>query len=151
MERGAEFRLVVPHKAFNRQIGPLAGVRISPQGRVVTGAEWEAHMREWLPTAEDRGFVQSLMGRVVEPGKFATGSHRHRPVSTASRSSGNTCDSTSAACCYRSGSGITVRTRRSRAASMLHAPAPAAAKNKKMKQYNTAGSPWFSDGDRKWP
>jgi benzoyl-CoA 2,3-dioxygenase component B len=70
-KRGVDFRLVVPHKAFNRQIGPLAGVRISPQGRVVTASEWEAHVREWLPTAEDRGFVQSLMGRVVEPGKFA--------------------------------------------------------------------------------
>ena len=29
------------------------------------------HVREWLPTAEDRAFVASLMGRVVAPGKFA--------------------------------------------------------------------------------
>jgi benzoyl-CoA 2,3-dioxygenase component B len=26
----------------------------------------------WLPTADDRAFVASLMGRVVEPGKFAS-------------------------------------------------------------------------------
>ncbi len=26
---------------------------------------------EWLPSDEDRAFVGSLMGRVVEPGKFA--------------------------------------------------------------------------------
>jgi benzoyl-CoA 2,3-dioxygenase component B len=32
---------------------------------------WESNVRDWLPTAEDRQFVQSLMGRVVEPGKFA--------------------------------------------------------------------------------
>ena len=25
----------------------------------------------WLPTAEDRAFVASLMGRVAEPGRFA--------------------------------------------------------------------------------
>ena len=28
-------------------------------------------LHEWLPSAEDRAFVASLMGRVVEPGKFA--------------------------------------------------------------------------------
>jgi benzoyl-CoA 2,3-dioxygenase component B len=26
---------------------------------------------QWLPTAADRAYVASLMGRVVEPGKFA--------------------------------------------------------------------------------
>lgn len=71
LKRGIDFRFTVPHKAFNRQIGPLAGLKISPEGRVVTAAEWDASVRDWLPTAEDREFVQSLMGRVVEPGKFA--------------------------------------------------------------------------------
>ena len=28
-------RLMVPHKAFNRQIGALAGITMSPDGRVV--------------------------------------------------------------------------------------------------------------------
>jgi benzoyl-CoA 2,3-dioxygenase component B len=65
------FRLKVPHKAFHRNIGGLAGVKVSPDGRVVSGAEWNAKVAEWLPTAEDRAFVGSLMGRVVEPGKFA--------------------------------------------------------------------------------
>jgi benzoyl-CoA 2,3-dioxygenase component B len=69
-KRGVEFRMTVPHKAFNRQIGPLAGVKVSPQGRVVTPAVWESSVRDWLPADEDRQFVQSLMGRVVEPGKF---------------------------------------------------------------------------------
>ena len=46
-------------------------VRISPEGRVVSEAEWNAHVREWLPTAEDRAFVASLMGRVTGPGQFA--------------------------------------------------------------------------------
>ena len=39
---GIPQRLVVPHKAFNRQIGALAGIRISPEGRVVSEAEWKA-------------------------------------------------------------------------------------------------------------
>ncbi len=68
---GVSFRLKVPHKAFNRKIGTLANTRVSPDGRVVGAAEWAAHAHEWLATPEDRAFVASLMGRVVEPGKFA--------------------------------------------------------------------------------
>ena len=70
-KRGIEFKLRVPHKAFNRQIGPLAGLKVSPEGRVISAADWEANVRDWLPTAEDREYVQSLMGRVVAPGQFA--------------------------------------------------------------------------------
>jgi len=68
---GIPVRLTVPHKAFNRQIGTLSGVRISPEGQVVSQAEWDAKKAQWLATPEDRAFVASLMGRVVEPGKFA--------------------------------------------------------------------------------
>ena len=70
-KNGAETRLVTPHKAFNRQIGSLAGLRVSPGGQVVSEAEWQANADRWLPTTADRAFVASLMGRVVEPGKFA--------------------------------------------------------------------------------
>ena len=68
---GLPHRLQVPHKAFHRNIGALAGIKMSPDGRVVSDAEWNDHVGEWLPTDEDRAFVASLMGRVVEPGKFA--------------------------------------------------------------------------------
>jgi benzoyl-CoA 2,3-dioxygenase component B len=68
---GLPFRLSVPHKAFHRKIGPLSAARIAPDGRVVDEATWARHEREWLPTPEDRAFVASLMGRVVEPGRFA--------------------------------------------------------------------------------
>jgi benzoyl-CoA 2,3-dioxygenase component B len=68
---GIPHRLVVPHKAFNRRIGALAGIRMSPDGRVVSEEEWKAHEAEWLPSNADRAFVASLMGRVVEPGRFA--------------------------------------------------------------------------------
>ena len=68
---GIPTRLSVPHKAFHRNIGLLAKVKISPDGRVLNDAEWNAKVNAWLPSAEDRAFVASLMGRVVEPGKFA--------------------------------------------------------------------------------
>jgi benzoyl-CoA 2,3-epoxidase subunit B len=68
---GIPFKLTVPHKAFHRNIGALAGAKVSPDGRVVSEAEWNAKKNDWLPSGEDRAFVASLMGRVVEPGKFA--------------------------------------------------------------------------------
>jgi benzoyl-CoA 2,3-epoxidase subunit B len=68
---GLPHRLTVPHKAFHRNIGALSGVKVSPDGRVVSEAEWAANVDKWLPTNEDRAFVASLMGRCVEPGKFA--------------------------------------------------------------------------------
>ena len=68
---GIGFRLKVPHKAFHRNIGALSGVKVSPDGRVVSEAEWNASVNQWLPSNEDRAYVASLMGRVVEPGKFA--------------------------------------------------------------------------------
>ena len=68
---GLAQRLVVPHKAFNRRIGALAGIRMSPEGRVVSAEEWKAKESEWLPSPADFAFVASLMGPVLEPGKFA--------------------------------------------------------------------------------
>jgi benzoyl-CoA 2,3-dioxygenase component B len=68
---GIAQRLILPHKAFNRRIGTLAGVRVSPEGEVVDEATWTRHVDHWLPTAGDRAFVASLMGRMVEPGRFA--------------------------------------------------------------------------------
>jgi benzoyl-CoA 2,3-dioxygenase component B len=68
---GIAFRLKVPHKAFHRQIGALAAANISPEGKVFSPAEWQARKYEWMPSPDDRAFVTSLMGRVVEPGKFA--------------------------------------------------------------------------------
>ena len=68
---GITTRLTVPHKAFNRNIGPLAGVKMAPEGRIVSAVEWEAKKYEWIPSPQDRAFVASLMGLCIEPGKFA--------------------------------------------------------------------------------
>ncbi|SPJ14367.1 Benzoyl-CoA oxygenase component B (fragment) [Burkholderiales bacterium] len=68
---GIPLRLKVPHKAFHRNIGALAGVKVAPDGRLVSETEWKANVDQWLPSGADRALVASLMGRVVEPGKFA--------------------------------------------------------------------------------
>ena len=69
---GLPFRLQVPHKAFHRQIGTLAGINVTPEGKVVSPSEWMGRQYEWMPSPDDRAFVASLMGRVVEAGKFAS-------------------------------------------------------------------------------
>jgi benzoyl-CoA 2,3-dioxygenase component B len=68
---GIAFELTVPHKAFNRKIGPLAGLKVAPDGRVVSAAEWAARENEWLASDADREFVASLMGRIAVPGAYA--------------------------------------------------------------------------------
>ena len=68
---GVPFRLKVPHKAFNRKIGPLSGAAHLARRQGRRRGDWARHERAWLPSAEDRAFVASLMGRVAEPGKFA--------------------------------------------------------------------------------
>ncbi len=69
---GVDFRLALPHKAFNRRIGTLAGVKVSPAGEVMTDAQWHSGAPQWLPDEDDRAFVGSLMVRSVEPGRFAS-------------------------------------------------------------------------------
>ena len=71
VKAGIPVKLSVPHKAFHRNIGALAGAKVSPDGRVVSESEWAATKDQWLPSGADRAFVASLMGRVVEPGRFA--------------------------------------------------------------------------------
>ncbi|HUW37653.1 MAG TPA: benzoyl-CoA 2,3-epoxidase subunit BoxB [Rhodocyclaceae bacterium] len=68
---GIPFKFVLPHKGFNRKIGLFAGHHISPEGQILSEAEWTHKHGSWMPSEEDRLFIHSLMGRVTEPGKFA--------------------------------------------------------------------------------
>ena len=68
---GVDFKLAVPHKGFNRKIGSLAGVDVSPEGDVISAEQWQQHEADWLPSPGDREYVASLMGRVVDVGRFA--------------------------------------------------------------------------------
>ena len=62
---------LVEFVAHDPEAARRAGIKMSPEGRVVNEVEWAAKRDEWLPSSEDFAFVASLMGRVVEPGKFA--------------------------------------------------------------------------------
>jgi benzoyl-CoA 2,3-dioxygenase component B len=68
---GIDFELKLPHRAFHRQIGQFAELKVSPEGKIVSQAEWDARHHDWLPTEEDRLYVISLMKPVTEIGKFA--------------------------------------------------------------------------------
>ena len=68
---GIPFRFDLPHVAFHRKIGNFADRHISPQGKMLTEADWLRQAPAWLPDDADHAFIESLMGRVVEPGKFA--------------------------------------------------------------------------------
>ncbi|WP_374634233.1 benzoyl-CoA 2,3-epoxidase subunit BoxB [Ferrovibrio sp.] len=68
---GIDFELKLPHRAFHRQIGQFSELRVDPQGRVISQADWDARHHAWLPTEEDRLYVISLMRPVTEIGKFA--------------------------------------------------------------------------------
>lgn len=68
---GIDFELKLPHRAFHRQIGQFSELRVAPNGRIISQAEWDARHHEWLPTDADRTYVISLMTPVTQPGKFA--------------------------------------------------------------------------------
>jgi len=69
---GIPFRVKLPHTGFYRKIGNFAGHFIRPDGQVLSAEEWNRQSSRWLPSDADHAFVDSLMGRVVEPGKFAS-------------------------------------------------------------------------------
>jgi benzoyl-CoA 2,3-epoxidase subunit B len=63
--------LRLPHSGFNRKVGLFAGHHIGPSGEVLDEAEWQRRAPAWLPTAQDKAYVHSLMKPVYERGKIA--------------------------------------------------------------------------------
>ena len=55
-----------------RSNGAWAGQPVTPEGKLIDRAEYEKRIGEWIPTAEDKAYVMSLMQRVAEPGKMAS-------------------------------------------------------------------------------
>ncbi len=70
-DEGSSFRLALPSSRFFRRQGIYADAHFSPAGELISAAEFQRHMADWLPTDEDRAYVQSLMQPVTEPGKMA--------------------------------------------------------------------------------
>jgi benzoyl-CoA 2,3-dioxygenase component B len=67
-----ELRLRLPHRRFHRGVGPCAGLFFDPEGQPLAEQEWKAREQQWLPSAEDRAYVRSLMHPVTERGKIAS-------------------------------------------------------------------------------
>lgn len=84
---GISDRLYLPDKKFHRHIGLYANHQFTPDGVMISKEEWERRKYEWLPSADDRAYVKSLMARpIYETGKFAnyiappSKGINHRPI-----------------------------------------------------------------------
>jgi benzoyl-CoA 2,3-dioxygenase component B len=71
-DEGLSARLYLPSKRFHRHVGEFAGTYFNVEGNPISQEDFERHKQEWLPTREDREYVQSLMHPVTEPGKIAS-------------------------------------------------------------------------------
>ncbi|MGZ6880565.1 MAG: benzoyl-CoA 2,3-epoxidase subunit BoxB, partial [Mycobacteriaceae bacterium] len=71
-DAGLEERLFLPHEAFNRKVGNFAAHCVSPEGSILTEAEWNENNDQWLPSAADRAKVAELMVPHYELGEFAS-------------------------------------------------------------------------------
>ena len=70
-DEGVKARLYLPSTRFHRHVGEYAGHSFDVSGNLISPEEFERRSAEWLPTAEDRECVSSLMRPVTEPGKIA--------------------------------------------------------------------------------
>jgi len=69
---GIAFKIVQPHKGFNRRIGEFSKHRINPNGEILSDQQWEQGKGAWLPNDEDMKFISSLMQPCTEAGKYAS-------------------------------------------------------------------------------
>jgi benzoyl-CoA 2,3-dioxygenase component B len=69
---GFDFRIRLPHVAFNRRIGEFAAIHADPDGNMLSTEEWQRRRDAFLPTIEDNFFIESLMRPVTERGAFAS-------------------------------------------------------------------------------
>jgi benzoyl-CoA 2,3-dioxygenase component B len=69
---GHGFELTLPNSRFRRAIGAFANVPTDAEGKLISREEYERRLPEWIPSAEDKAYVKTLMNRVVEPGKMAS-------------------------------------------------------------------------------
>jgi benzoyl-CoA 2,3-dioxygenase component B len=68
---GIDFKLSLPHVAFNRRIGEFAGIEADPAGNILSQEAWAAARDQYLPNGADAAYITTLMVPVTEPGKFA--------------------------------------------------------------------------------
>lgn len=67
-----DFQMKLPSRRFNRRVGMYAGHPFALNGELISQEDWDAQVADsWMPTIEDREYVQSLMKPSLEPGKYA--------------------------------------------------------------------------------
>ncbi|MAY79769.1 MAG: benzoyl-CoA 2,3-epoxidase subunit BoxB [Deltaproteobacteria bacterium] len=65
------FEFTLPSTRFFRRQGQYSDYHFDRSGNLIDKETWEANQADWLPTDEDREYVQSLMTPVHEQGKVA--------------------------------------------------------------------------------
>jgi benzoyl-CoA 2,3-dioxygenase component B len=71
-EAGLAHRLRLPHVAFNRKVGAFAGIEATPDGELLSAADWQAGQHRYLPSELDKTYVRSLMQPVYQRGRIAS-------------------------------------------------------------------------------
>ncbi len=66
-----QFRIRLPSTRFHRRQGIYSEGHFDLQGHPISEDQFEANRTTWLPTEEDRAYVESLMTPVYEPGQMA--------------------------------------------------------------------------------
>jgi benzoyl-CoA 2,3-dioxygenase component B len=66
------YRFSLPHRRFNRKIGEYSAGRFDLLGDQISEQTWNQKCADWLPTAQDKAYVKSLMRPVLEKGKIAS-------------------------------------------------------------------------------
>ena len=70
-KKGVDFTFKLPHRRFHRRQGLYAGHHFTLDGTMIDQATFDAKAHEWLPTDDDRAFVENLMKPVMAPGQMA--------------------------------------------------------------------------------
>ena len=70
-DHGIDFEFTLPHHGFHRDVGAFADHHVGPDGTLLTEAEWQASVHQWLPSEAERAHVGSLMVPQLEPGMMA--------------------------------------------------------------------------------
>jgi len=69
---GLAERFMLPNRRFHRNQGIFAGHRFDPAGVPISEEEWSKNRDQWLPSASDVEYIESLMKPVYERGKIAS-------------------------------------------------------------------------------
>jgi len=70
-EHGLSERVALPSKRFNREVGLYANLPVNPAGEFIGEAAYASQRDAWLPSEDDRAYIDSVMVPVYEPGKVA--------------------------------------------------------------------------------